>query len=206
MRKQVLWRHGPRNVTWCLGWIFQNYFSEICLIISLWNPLLGSFCVIKKGSLHSLWGVVLAFQPMPQPSLCVNRNPVRYDFRAGSKAIRYIVNIVLVLSPFSQGHPTTSRKRFLSSNGSLANIRNVVLTTLQLLHQCDFPAFEGPKCWFCSNYVFISKANVYRVQFYRYCVLKKNHRIKSHDNLKLFVRQRKLSLTRWINTSNRCEK
>ena len=48
LRKQVLWRHGPRNVTWCLGWIFQNYFSEICLIISLWNPLLGSFWVIKK--------------------------------------------------------------------------------------------------------------------------------------------------------------
>ena len=33
----VLWRHGPRNVTWCLGWIFQSYFSEICLIISLEN-------------------------------------------------------------------------------------------------------------------------------------------------------------------------
>ena len=48
LRKQVLWRHGPRNVTWCFGWIFQDYFSEICLIISLWNPLLGSFCVILK--------------------------------------------------------------------------------------------------------------------------------------------------------------
>ena len=31
LRKQVLWRHGPRNVTWCLGWIFQNYFSEIIM-------------------------------------------------------------------------------------------------------------------------------------------------------------------------------
>ena len=48
LRKLVLWLHGPRNVTWCLGWIFQNCFSEICLVISLWNPLLGSFCLIRK--------------------------------------------------------------------------------------------------------------------------------------------------------------
>ena len=37
LRKQILWRHGLRNVTWCLGWIFHNYFSETFLIISLWN-------------------------------------------------------------------------------------------------------------------------------------------------------------------------
>ena len=23
--KHILWRHGPRNVTWCLGWIFHHY-------------------------------------------------------------------------------------------------------------------------------------------------------------------------------------
>ena len=39
---------GPRNVTLCLEWIFTNYFSEMCFIISLWNLLLGSFCVSKK--------------------------------------------------------------------------------------------------------------------------------------------------------------
>ena len=60
LKKQVLWRHGPRNVAWCLEWLFQNYFSEICLIIPLWNPLLGSFGIIKKdlcircGGLFSL--------------------------------------------------------------------------------------------------------------------------------------------------------
>ena len=36
---------------------FQNYFSEICLIISLWNPLLGSFwvkdlCIFCRGSFY----------------------------------------------------------------------------------------------------------------------------------------------------------
>ena len=68
LRKQVLWRHGPRNVTWYFGWIFQDYFSEICLITSLWNPLLGSFCVIKKdlcipcrGSNGGLPAISLAF-------------------------------------------------------------------------------------------------------------------------------------------------
>ena len=69
LRKQVLWRHDPRNVTWCLGWIFQNYLSEIYLIISLWNPLFGSFCVIKKD----LCILFLAFQPMPQLAWVVFR-------------------------------------------------------------------------------------------------------------------------------------
>ena len=60
LRKHILWRYGLKSVTWSLGWIFQHYFSEICLIISLWNPLLGSFCVIKEdlcilcGGLFSL--------------------------------------------------------------------------------------------------------------------------------------------------------
>ena len=40
-------------------------FSKTILVRSLWNPLLGPFCVIEKGYLHSLWGVFLAFQPMP---------------------------------------------------------------------------------------------------------------------------------------------
>ena len=31
-----------------LGMNFPKLFSEICLIIFLWNPLLGSFCVIKE--------------------------------------------------------------------------------------------------------------------------------------------------------------
>ena len=31
-----------------LGMNFPKPFSEICLIISLWNPLVGSFCVIKE--------------------------------------------------------------------------------------------------------------------------------------------------------------
>ena len=39
---------------------FQNYFSEIYLIVSLWKPLFGFFCVMKKdfcilcGGLFSL--------------------------------------------------------------------------------------------------------------------------------------------------------
>ena len=48
LRKQILWRHGPRNIVWCLGWIFPKLVSEIYFIISLWNPLFGFFCVIKK--------------------------------------------------------------------------------------------------------------------------------------------------------------
>ena len=29
------------------------------------------------------------------PFLCVNRSPIQYGFRAGAKAIRYSVNIIL---------------------------------------------------------------------------------------------------------------
>ena len=29
LRKHILWCHGLKSVTWCLGWIFQHYFSEI---------------------------------------------------------------------------------------------------------------------------------------------------------------------------------
>ena len=65
LRKQALWRHGPRNVTWCLGWIFQNCFSEICFIIILWNPLLGSFCVINKDLCIPCGFFFLTFQPIP---------------------------------------------------------------------------------------------------------------------------------------------
>ena len=32
----------------------------------------------------------------PQPFLCVNRSPIRYDYRVGAKAIQYNVKIVLV--------------------------------------------------------------------------------------------------------------
>ena len=47
-------------------------FSKTILvrhIISLWNPLFGSFCVVKKIFAFSVGGggggVFLAFQPMP---------------------------------------------------------------------------------------------------------------------------------------------
>ena len=31
----------------------------------------------------------------PKSRLCVNKSPIRYDFRAGAKAIRYSVNMAL---------------------------------------------------------------------------------------------------------------
>ena len=68
LRKQILWRHSQRSVMWCLGWIFEKYFSEICLIISLWNPLL---CVIKRGPLHSLWGGLFSLSTHAVTSLGV---------------------------------------------------------------------------------------------------------------------------------------
>ena len=36
----------------------------------------------------------------PQPLLCVNRSPIRYDFRDGAQAIRYTVNIALTFTQF----------------------------------------------------------------------------------------------------------
>ena len=55
--KKILWRHGRRNVTCRLRWIFQNYFREIYLIICLWNPFSGFFCVIKKIFAFSVGGL-----------------------------------------------------------------------------------------------------------------------------------------------------
>ena len=36
----------------------------------------------------------------PQPFFCVNRSPIRYDFRGGAKALRYTVNIALTFIHF----------------------------------------------------------------------------------------------------------
>ena len=36
----------------------------------------------------------------PQPFFCVNRCPIRYDFRGGAQAIRYTVNIALTFTQF----------------------------------------------------------------------------------------------------------
>ena len=42
-----------------LGMNFHKYFSQICFIISLWNLLLGSFCVSKKDLCFlSGWGLL----------------------------------------------------------------------------------------------------------------------------------------------------
>ena len=66
--RQVLWshRHGSRNVMWCLEWIFKNRFCEVYLIITLWSPLFGSFCVIKKIFAFYAGGLFLAFQIVPE--------------------------------------------------------------------------------------------------------------------------------------------
>ena len=36
----------------------------------------------------------------PQPFFCVNRSPIRYDFRGGAQALRYTVNIALTFTQF----------------------------------------------------------------------------------------------------------
>ena len=60
-----MWHHDPRNVTWCLGWIFQNYFSEICLIISWGTLYLDPSKSLKRIFEFSVGGLLsISMQPM----------------------------------------------------------------------------------------------------------------------------------------------
>ena len=61
LRKQVLWRHGPRNVTWCFGWIFQDFLVRYFL-----SYLCGTFYLDPSASLKRIF----AFSVRGQMVVC----------------------------------------------------------------------------------------------------------------------------------------